>query len=262
MLTHPQFNPVALSLGPISIHWYGLMYLVAFVLFVMLGRLHARRRPELGWDAGKIDDLLLYGMLGVVIGGRLGEVVFFQLPYYLSNPLEIIAIWKGGMSFHGGFLGVLVAMALYARRQGRSFWEVTDFIAPLVPTGLAAGRIGNFINGELWGRPVASDIPWAMIFPFVDQIPRHPSQFYQAAGEGLLLFALLWWYAARPRPLKAVSAVFLVGYGSLRFVAEFFRTPDPGIFGTLSLGLSTAQWLCVPMVGLGIMLLVMQPGKR
>lgn len=262
MLTHPQFNPVALSLGPISIHWYGLMYLVAFVLFVMLGRLHARRRPELGWDAGKIDDLLLYGMLGVVIGGRLGEVVFFQLPYYLSNPLEIIAIWKGGMSFHGGFLGVLVAMALYARRQGRSFWEVTDFIAPLVPTGLAAGRIGNFINGELWGRPVASDIPWAMIFPFVDQIPRHPSQLYQAAGEGLLLFALLWWYAASPRPLKAVSAVFLVGYGSLRFVAEFFRTPDPGIFGTLSLGLSTAQWLCVPMVGLGIVLLVMQPGKR
>lgn len=262
MLTHPQFNPVALSLGPISIHWYGLMYLVAFVLFVMLGRLHARRRPELGWDAGKIDDLLLYGMLGVVIGGRLGEVVFFQLPYYLSNPLEIIAIWKGGMSFHGGFLGVLVAMALYARRQGRSFWEVTDFIAPLVPTGLAAGRIGNFINGELWGRPVASDIPWAMIFPFVDQIPRHPSQLYQAAGEGLLLFALLWWYAASPRPLRAVSAVFLVGYGSLRFVAEFFRTPDPGIFGTLSLGLSTAQWLCVPMVGLGIVLLVMQPGKR
>lgn len=262
MLTHPQFNPVALSLGPISIHWYGLMYLVAFVLFVMLGRLHARRRPELGWDAGKIDDLLLYGMLGVVIGGRLGEVVFFQLPYYLSNPLEIIAIWKGGMSFHGGFLGVLVAMALYARRQGRSFWEVTDFIAPLVPTGLAAGRIGNFINGELWGRPVASDVPWAMIFPFVDQIPRHPSQLYQAAGEGLLLFALLWWYAASPRPLRAVSAVFLVGYGSLRFVAEFFRTPDPGIFGTLSLGLSTAQWLCVPMVGLGIVLLVMQPGKR
>lgn len=262
MLTHPQFNPVALSLGPISIHWYGLMYLVAFVLFVMLGRLHARRRPELGWDAGKIDDLLLYGMLGVVIGGRLGEVVFFQLPYYLSNPLEIIAIWKGGMSFHGGFLGVLVAMALYARRHGKSFWQVTDFIAPLVPTGLAAGRIGNFINGELWGRPVASDIPWAMIFPFVDQIPRHPSQLYQAAGEGLLLFALLWWYAASPRPLKAVSAVFLVGYGSLRFVAEFFRTPDPGIFGTLSLGLSTAQWLCVPMVGLGIVLLVMQPGKR
>lgn len=262
MLIHPQFNPVALSLGPVSIHWYGLMYLVAFVLFVVLGRLHARRRPELGWDAGKIDDLLLYGMLGVVIGGRLGEVIFFQLPYYLSNPLEIFAIWKGGMSFHGGFLGVLVAMALYARRHGLSFWQVTDFIAPLVPTGLAAGRIGNFINGELWGRPVESDLPWAMIFPFVDQIPRHPSQLYQAAGEGLLLFALLWWYAASPRPLKAVSAVFLLGYGSLRFMAEFFRTPDPGIFGTLALGLSTAQWLCIPMVGFGIVLLAMQSGKR
>nr|MBL8455927.1 prolipoprotein diacylglyceryl transferase [Zoogloeaceae bacterium] len=262
MLTHPHFNPVAVSLGPISIHWYGLMYLVAFVLFVVLGRRHARRRPELGWDAGKIDDLLLYGMLGVVIGGRLGEVVFFQLPYYLDNPLEIFAIWKGGMSFHGGFLGVLVAMALYARRHGRSFWQVTDFIAPLVPTGLAAGRIGNFINGELWGRPAAADLPWAMIFPWVDDIPRHPSQLYQAAGEGLLLFALLWWYSASPRPLKAVSAVFLVGYGCLRFAAEFFRTPDPGLFGTLSLGLSTAQWLCVPMIGLGGILLALQRGKR
>ncbi|HRD32890.1 MAG TPA: prolipoprotein diacylglyceryl transferase [Rhodocyclaceae bacterium] len=262
MLTHPHFNPVAVSLGPISIHWYGLMYLVAFVLFVVLGRRHARRRPELGWDAGKIDDLLLYGMLGVVIGGRLGEVVFFQLPYYLDNPLEIFAIWKGGMSFHGGFLGVLVAMALYARRHGRSFWQVTDFIAPLVPTGLAAGRIGNFINGELWGRPAAADLPWAMIFPWVDDIPRHPSQLYQAAGEGLLLFALLWWYSASPRPLKAVSAVFLVGYGCLRFAAEFFRTPDPGLFGTLSLGLSTAQWLCVPMIGIGGILLALQRGKR
>lgn len=259
MLTHPQFNPVALTLGPVSIHWYGLMYLVAFVLFVALGRRHARRRPELGWDAHKIDDLLLYGMLGVVIGGRLGEVVFFQLPYYLENPLEIFAIWKGGMSFHGGFLGVLVAMGLYARRHGKSFWQVTDFIAPLVPTGLAAGRIGNFINGELWGRPVESAIPWAMTFPWVDQIPRHPSQLYQAAGEGLLLFALLWWYSASPRPLKAVSAMFLVGYGSLRFVAEFFRTPDPGIFGTLALDLSTAQWLCVPMVGVGLVLLATQP---
>lgn len=262
MLTHPHFNPVAVSLGPISIHWYGLMYLVAFVLFVVLGRRHARRRPELGWDAGKIDDLLLYGMLGVVIGGRLGEVVFFQLPYYLDNPLEIFAIWKGGMSFHGGFLGVLVAMALYARRHGRSFWQVTDFIAPLVPTGLAAGRIGNFINGELWGRPASADLPWAMIFPWVDDVPRHPSQLYQAAGEGLLLFALLWWYSASPRPLKAVSAVFLVGYGCLRFAAEFFRTPDPGLFGTLSLGLSTAQWLCVPMIGIGGILLALQRGKR
>lgn len=256
MLTHPQFDPVAISLGPISVHWYGLMYLIAFGLFVVLGRWHARRRPELGWDANQIDNLLLYGMLGVVIGGRLGEVIFFQPGYYLANPLEIVQIWKGGMSFHGGFLGVLVAMSLYGRAHGKGFWQVTDFIAPLVPTGLAAGRIGNFINGELWGRPVTMDLPWAMIFPWVDAIPRHPSQLYQAAGEGLLLFVILWIYSARPHPLKAVSAVFLIGYGSLRFVAEFFRTPDPGIFGTLSAGLSTAQWLCVPMVIFGTWLLL------
>lgn len=254
MLTHPQFDPVAISIGPISVHWYGLMYLVAFVLFMLLGRVHAKRRPELGWKNHDVDDLLLYGMLGVVIGGRLGEVLFFQPGYYFRNPLEIFAIWKGGMSFHGGFLGVLVAMWLYGRKHGRSFWEVTDFIAPLVPTGLAAGRIGNFINGELWGRPVDGELPWAMVFPWVDALPRHPSQLYQALGEGMLLFAVLWWYSASPRPLRAVSAVFLIGYGSLRFAAEFFRTPDPGIFGTLSLGLSTAQWLCLPMIVFGIVL--------
>lgn len=259
MLIHPQFDPVAVSLGPISIHWYGLMYMAAFVLFVVLGRIHARRRPELGWDAKAIDDLLLYGVLGVVVGGRLGEVIFFQPAYYLANPLEILAIWKGGMSFHGGFLGVLVAMWLYGRKHGRSFWVVTDFIAPLVPTGLAAGRIGNFINGELWGRPVGMDLPWAMVFPWVDSIPRHPSQLYQAAGEGLALFLILWLYSARPRPVGAVSAVFLVGYGVLRFGAEFFRTPDPGIFGTLTLGLSTAQWLCVPMVVVGAWMLSRLP---
>jgi len=261
MLTHPRFDPVAIAIGPVSVHWYGLMYLVAFVLFVVLGRLHARRRPELGWDRSQIDDLLLYGMLGVVIGGRLGEVLFFQPGYYLTHPLEIFAIWKGGMSFHGGFLGVLVAMAWYGRRTGKGFWEVTDFIAPLVPTGLAAGRIGNFINGELWGRPASWELPWAMVFPWVDAIPRHPSQLYQAAGEGLLLFGILWLYAARPRPLRAVSAVFLIGYGSLRFLAEFFRTPDPGIFGTLALGLSTAQWLCLPMIAAGLWLLA-HPGQR
>ncbi|BAL26164.1 prolipoprotein diacylglyceryl transferase [Azoarcus sp. KH32C] len=255
MLIHPQFDPVALSIGPLSVRWYGLMYLVAFVLFTVLGRLHAKRRPELGWTPQQIDDLLLYGMIGVVLGGRLGEVLFFQPGYYFTHPAEILAIWKGGMSFHGGFLGVLVGMWLFGRKFGKSFWEVTDFVAPLVPTGLAAGRIGNFINGELWGRPVESDVPWAMIFPWVDNLPRHPSQLYQAAGEGLLLFVLLWLYASQPRPTRAVSAAFLLGYGVLRFAAEFFRTPDPGIFGTLSLGLSTAQWLCIPMIAAGIWLL-------
>jgi phosphatidylglycerol---prolipoprotein diacylglyceryl transferase len=255
MLVHPGFDPVALSLGPVSIHWYGVMYLLAFALFMTLGRWHARRRPDLDWDGKRIDDLLFYGMLGVIVGGRLGEVLFFQPAYYLAHPLEIPMIWKGGMSFHGGFLGVLVAMWWYGRANGRSFWQITDFIAPLVPAGLALGRIGNFINGELWGRIAPADLPWAMVFPWVDTLPRHPSQLYQAAGEGLLLFVILWLYAAKPRATGAVSAVFLIGYGSLRFLAEFFRTPDPGIFGTLSLGLSTAQWLCVPMVAAGAFLL-------
>lgn len=261
MLIHPQFDPIAISIGPLAVRWYGLMYLVAFVLVIVLGRLHARRRPELGWNAQQIDDLLLYGMIGVVVGGRLGEVLFFQPGYYFEHPLEIFAVWKGGMSFHGGFLGVLVAMWLYGRRVRKGFWQVTDFIAPLVPTGLAAGRLGNFINGELWGRPADLDLPWAMVYPWVDALPRHPSQLYQIAGEGLLLFVILWIYSAQPRPLKAVSAVFLIGYGVLRFAAEFFRTPDPGIFGTLSLGLSTAQWLCVPMVFAGVALLIAS-GRR
>ena len=261
MLVHPQFDPVAFSLGPLSVRWYGLMYLVAFVQFIWLGRLRIRSRPSI-LSVEQLDDLLFYGMLGVIVGGRLGQVLFYEPAYFLEHPLEIVAVWKGGMSFHGGFLGVLVAMWLYGRKHGKGFWQVTDFIAPLVPTGLAAGRIGNFINGELWGRPVGAELPWAMVFPWVDAAPRHPSQLYQAAGEGLLLFVLLWLYAASPRPLRAVSAAFLAGYGSLRFIAEFFRTPDPGIFGTLSLGLSTAQWLCVPMIAVGLMMLAASARQR
>ena len=179
---HPQLDPVAISIGPLSVHWYGLMYLVAFVLFVVLGRLHARRLPQQGWTNQTIDDLLFYGALGVVLGGRLGYVLFYKPGYYLAHPLEIFALWQGGMSFHGGLLGVLVGMAVYGRKHGRSFFEVTDFIAPLVPLGLAAGRLGNFINGELVGR--VTDVPWAMIFPRTDYFPRHPSQLYQFACEG------------------------------------------------------------------------------
>ncbi len=248
-LTHPQFDPVAISIGPLSIHWYGLMYLLAFVLFVLLGRLHAKQLPQAGWTNQAIDDLLFYGALGVVLGGRLGYVLFYKAGYYLSHPLEIFALWQGGMSFHGGLLGVLVAMALYGRKHGRTFFEVTDFIAPLVPLGLAAGRMGNFINGELVGR--ITDVPWAMIFPRTDYFPRHPSQLYQFACEGLLLFALLWWYASKPRPRAAVSAVFLMGYGLARFVAEFGRGPDDFLgllFGNLSMG----QWLSLPMILAGV----------
>lgn len=255
MLAYPNIDPVAFTLGPLDVHWYGLMYLCAFLLFLFLGRRHAARRPDLGWQPQQIDDLLFYGVLGVIIGGRLGEVLFFQPEFFFSHPAQIFAIWKGGMSFHGGLIGVLIALAYYGRKSGRGFWNVADFVAPLVPTGLACGRIGNFINGELWGRPASPELPWAMVFPRADLAARHPSQIYQALGEGLLLFCLLWWFSGKPRPSKAVSALFLLGYGTLRFAAEFFRDPTPGIFGTLSLGLSTAQWLCVPMIVIGALLL-------
>jgi phosphatidylglycerol:prolipoprotein diacylglycerol transferase len=255
MLIHPQFDPIAVSLGPLAIRWYGLMYLVGFVLFIILGRRRAARFPALGFTAQSLDDLLFYGVLGVVIGGRLGQVLFYDPGYYLQHPLEIVEVWKGGMSFHGGFLGVLVAMAVYARKTGRAVFAVTDFIVPLVPLGLAAGRIGNFINGELWGRVADPGLPWAMVFPQVDNLPRHPSQLYQFAGEGLALFLIIWWYSARPRPSGAVSGAFLLGYGVFRFLAEYFREPDSGIFGW-SYTISMGQWLSLPMVVIGLFLIV------
>ncbi len=258
MLLHPQFDPIALAVGPLAIRWYGLMYLAAFLQFWWLGRRRILTHPQLvqaGWSVPQLDDLLFYGMLGVVIGGRLGQVVFYEPAHYLAHPLEILAIWKGGMSFHGGFLGVLVAMALFARKTGRAWFDVMDFVAPLVPLGLATGRIGNFINGELWGRVADPALPWAMIFPQVDQWPRHPSQLYQAGLEGLALFVILWLYSAKARPRSAVSGVFLLGYGSFRFIAEYFRTPDDGIFG-LSQTVSMGQWLSLPMIAAGLIMVV------
>ncbi len=255
MLIHPQFDPIAVSLGPLAVRWYGLMYLVAFAAFYFLGRQRIQRRPDGGWSLEQLDDLLFWGVLGVVLGGRLGQVLFYEPGYYFANPAEILAVWKGGMSFHGGFLGVLVAMAWWGRKHGKSFFTVTDFIAPLVPLGLAAGRIGNFINGELWGRVADASLPWAMIFPQVDSQPRHPSQLYQAGLEGLCLFVLLWLYSARPRPTGAVSGVFLIGYGAFRFIAEYFREPDAGIFGH-SYAISMGQWLSLPMVAIGVFILL------
>ena len=254
MLIHPQFNPVAVQIGPLAIHWYGLMYLLAFSQFWWLGRRRIRTHPQLihgGWTVAQLDDLLFYGVLGVILGGRLGEVLFYAPGYYFSHPSEMLAVWKGGMSFHGGFLGVLLAMAWCAHRAQRSWLDITDFIAPLVPLGLAAGRIGNFINGELWGRVAAPALPWAMVFPHVDALPRHPSQIYQAGLEGGLLFVVLWVFSGKERQRGAVSGAFLIGYGVFRFIAEYFRTPDAGIFG-LSDVISMGQWLSLPMVFAGI----------
>ncbi|MDI9332602.1 MAG: prolipoprotein diacylglyceryl transferase [Alphaproteobacteria bacterium] len=260
MLTHPQFDPVALQLGPVAIHWYGITYLVAFGLFLALTRLRLRHEPYVGqtqvWNVPAVEDLLFYGVLGVVIGGRLGYCLFYKPGHYLAHPLEIFAVWQGGMSFHGGMLGVITAMMIWARRKRLSWLTVTDFIAPCVPTGLASGRVGNFINGELWGRAADPDLPWAMVFPQSgDSLARHPSQVYQFTLEGLLLFALLWWLARKPRPVGTVSGAFLLGYGLFRFIAEYFREPD-AFLGLLSWGLSLGQWLCVPMVVLGLGLMV------
>ena len=260
MLVHPQFDPVAIYLGPLSIHWYGLMYLLGFTLFMLLGRYRIKHNPQAALNNTILDDLLFYGMLGVILGGRLGHVLFYQFDYYLQQPLEIFAVWKGGMSFHGGFLGVIAAMAILARKFKLQWLAVTDFIAPLVPLGLGAGRIGNFINAELWGRP--TDVSWGMVFPNVDTLPRHPSQIYEFALEGVVFFLLLWIYSAKPKPVGAVSGMFLIGYGVFRSVAEFFREPEDGFMGVLTLGISMGQWLSLPMIIAGIWMIAWANKKQ
>ena len=267
MLVHPQFNPVALDLSkiglPIAIHWYGLTYLAGFALFLFLA-VRRSRLPQYaatGWTRRDVEDLLFYGVMGTVIGGRLGYVLFYKPGWYAAHPLEIFAVWKGGMAFHGGLLGVMLALALFARTRRRAFLEVTDLVAPCVPTGFAAGRIGNFINGELWGRVSSADLPWGMVFPQSGSaLPRHPSQLYQFALEGLLLFVVLWIYGKKPRGLGQVSGAFLAGYGLLRFIAEFFREPD-NFLGLLALGMSMGQWLCVPMIVGGVALWLWGRGR-
>ncbi len=253
MLHYPEFNPVALQIGPVAVHWYGLTYLVAFVLFVWLGSIRVKlaQFASRDWSRRDIEDLLFYGVLGVVLGGRIGYVLFYKPGYYASHPLEIFAVWKGGMSFHGGMLGVIGAMWLFARSRGRQFFDVTDLIAPCVPTGLGSGRIGNFINGELPGRLSDPNLPWGMVYPNAGPLPRHPSSLYQFLLEGVALFVVLWLYARKPRGLGQVSGAFLVGYGVVRFISEFFREPDD-FLGLLALNLSMGQWLCVPMIAAGV----------
>ena len=260
MLIHPTIDPVALQLGPLAIHWYGLTYLAAFGLFLYLGLCRLRHQPyasmqgAAAWSRKDIEDILFLGVMGVVLGGRIGYCLFYKPGYYLAHPLEILAVWQGGMSFHGGMLGVLVSQIWFARTRNKPWLQVMDLIAPCVPTGLAAGRVGNFINGELWGRFSSPDLPWGMVFKNSgSMLPRHPSQVYQFLLEGLLLFVLLWLYARKPRKTGQVSAAFLVGYGVFRFIAEFFREPDD-FLGVLALGMSMGQWLCLPMIAAGVWL--------
>ncbi len=251
MLNYPVIDPIAISIGPVNVHWYGLMYLVGFVVGVLLGRTRAQR-PDCDWTLQQVWDLLFYVVIGAIAGGRLGYVLFYNLGYYLERPMESLFIWSGGMSFHGGLLGVLASLLLFASRTNRTFLQVGDFLAPLCPLGLGAGRIGNFINQELWGR--TSDVYWAMVFPVAGPESRHPSQLYEAGLEGAVLFVIVWLYSASPRATGAVSGVFLLGYGALRFVAEFFRQPDIHL-GTMLLGWMTmGQLLCIPMVLFGLWL--------
>lgn len=271
MIIHPQFDPVVVQFGFVAIRWYALSYILAFVLFIWLGR----KRIQAGNSVltrESLDDLLTWGVLGVILGGRLGYVLFYQFNQYLADPISIFKVWEGGMSFHGGFLGVVIAIALFARKNKLKFLQVLDFVAPLVPLGLASGRIGNFINGELWGRVTQPNHFWAMGFPQAKQedmnlaqavpqyaewltqygmLPRHPSQLYQFALEGLSLFVLVWLFSKKSRPTGQVSALFLGGYGVFRFIAEFARQPDDHL-GLLTLGLSMGQWLSVPMIVLGV----------
>ncbi|MFL6714032.1 MAG: prolipoprotein diacylglyceryl transferase [Sulfurifustis sp.] len=249
----PDIDPVAISIGPLKVHWYGIMYLVGFATGWALGVYRAGRSGS-GWRGEEVGDILFYIALGVILGGRIGYVIFYNLGYFAQNPLKIFALWDGGMSFHGGLIGVITAMWWYARRTQRTLFQVSDFVTPLCPLGLGAGRIGNFINQELWGRP--TDVPWAMVFARTGgPMPRHPSQLYEFALEGLVLFAILWIYSARPRPVGSVSGLFLVFYGLFRFIVEFFRVPDPQL-GYLAFGwLTMGQVLSIPMILFGAWLI-------
>lgn len=250
-IAYPNIDPILVSLGPIAIHWYGIMYLIGFGSAWFLAQRRSKRL-HLNWTPQQISDLIFFAAIGTILGGRIGYMLFYGMSELIQDPISIFKIWEGGMSFHGGLIGVISAMYLFAQSRHKPFLAVTDFVAPLVPLGLAAGRIGNFINGELWGRP--TNVPWAMVFPDADALPRHPSQLYECGLEGFLLFGILWWYTSKPRPQGMPSAVFLIGYGLCRFFVEFFREPDIQL-GFIALDwLTMGQLLSIPMLIVGLFL--------
>ena len=252
----PVIDPIIFSIGPVALRWYGLMYLLGFLCAWWLGNYRARQTNS-GWTSEQVSDMLFYGFLGVILGGRIGYVLFYQIGQLAHDPLYLLRIWEGGMSFHGGLLGVLVAFWWYGYKQKRGFFGVADFFAPLVAPGLFFGRIGNFINGELWGREAGEGALLAIRFPQdPDGLYRHPSQLYEAALEGLVLFVLVWWFSAKPKPRMAVSGVFALGYGSFRFIVEYFREPDAHL-GLGAFALSRGQWLSMPLIVIGILFLLM-----
>ena len=258
MINYPEIDPVLVSIGPLKVHWYGMMYLFGFSAAWGLGVWRAVQRD--GWDKDQVGDLVLYCALGAVLGGRVGYIFFYKLDDYIARPLDIFRVWEGGMSFHGGLLGVLVAIWIFARKTDRGFFQVSDFVAPLVPIGLFFGRIGNFINQELWGR--VTDLSWGMVFPLAGSEPRHPSQLYEAFLEGLVLFAILWIYSASPRPVARVSGLFLVLYGVFRFIVEFTREPDDYLGFVAMNWMTMGQILSIPMIVAGLLIMFLSGSQR
>ena len=258
MISYPIIDPVALDLGALKIHWYGLMYLFAFIAALWIGNRRSKLQTN-NWSSQHVSDVIFYGALGVILGGRIGYILFYNFDVFIQNPLILLRIWEGGMSFHGGMLGVFIALYLFGRKTNRTFFQVSDFIAPMVPLGLGFGRIGNFINKELWGRPAESDLSWALNYG--DGIARHPSSLYQALSEGLLLFIILYWFSSKPRPFMAVSGVFMLVYGIFRFITEFFRTPDEHLGFVMFDWMTKGQQLSIPMIIFGITILYMAYNK-